>query len=144
MALPDDERIIGLGGLIAAVADVGHHDGIIHTLHLLEVLGSGISHIRSVVVAQLLAVHVGNQAGGIDVDAEERHTLVAHGLDPIGLEQAVERRGAEVIVCADLHRIHVAIVLSQFLHAVVKLMIAHDNRVIAQRIHQRILHLATI
>ena len=144
MALTDDERIIGLAGLIAAVTDVRHHDGVIHANHLLEVAGRGISHIGGIDVTQILAVSLGDQAHRVDIDAEESHTLVAHGFDPIGLEQTVERCGAEVIIGADFHGINIAIMCCKFFHAVVKLMITQNDSVIAQSVHQCIFHVSTV
>ena len=144
VAVANDERVVGFGWLITAIADVRDHDGIVHPLHLLEIAGCGIGCIGGKTIAQILTVHVGNQPRGVDVDAEETDALIAHGLDPVGMEQAVERSGAEVIVGAHLHGIHVAVVCGQLLHAVVKLMVAQDDRVITQRVHQRIFHLAAV
>ena len=131
MALADDERVVRLGGLVAAVANVRHHHDIIYAQNLLEVACRSVGNTRRIAVAQTTAVHIGNQTLGVDIDADKRNALVAHGLNPIGLEQTIERGGADVVVGTDFHGIDIVVVGCKFFHAVVKLMVAQNDGVIA-------------
>ena len=144
VAVLDDVDIIGLAGVVGGVADVRDHHHIVDLLHLLEILGRGVGHIDRGQIAHALIVLEADEPLGLHIDAHEGHALVAIALDDVGLEHALERSAAHLVVGAELLGVDVAVVLGNLVHAVVKLVVAQDDHVIAQRVHQGILHLAAI
>ena len=120
------------------------HDHIVDLLHLLEIFGGGIRHINRWQIAHALIVLETDEPLGLHIDAHECHALVAIALDDVWLKHALERRAAHLVVGTDFLGIDILIILGNVLHAIIKLMVAQNDDVIAQRVHQGVLDLAAI
>ena len=144
VAVADNHRVVWLRGIVGVVTDVRHHHRIVAAQRLLEIARRSIGHVNGANITQPRVIFVGNQALRFNVDAKHTHTLVAHGLDIVRLKNLVQLGSAEVVVGTQFLGLDVLVKMINAVQAIVKLVVAEDNHVVAQRVHEGILHLAAI
>ena len=144
----DVARVLGKGHVVDVVAHLvayvgdGHHG--VAVLDVLEPPCGGVGGLDGVGVFHAVVCAYARQAFGVAVDADEAYAAPVHFFYGVGLEELADgARAAHVVVRGDELGVGHAHPVADAVDAVVKLVVAEDAYVVAERVEHALLHLAS-
>ena len=104
--------------------------------------GCLVGRLHDVAELDALDVLFGDEAGRVDVEAEEADFLAGYGLDYVWGEDSIEVCVGEVVVGRRGFALERLPVLGEVGHAVVELVVAEHAYVVSHHVHEFVLHVA--